>query len=1829
MRSWITCVLFCLTGWVFAQCPNTELFDLDLTVASNNPEWINCIDNAGDPDNFTLELISPNDILNYSVDWGDGSPVENGASLTAGNTLPHTYTTLGTFTISLTETQNGCSNTITGNLISDRKPGATAQPPTNNTNGCVPHTLTFINQSTNVSQFTEFLWEWGDGTTTLVTNSTDPGAVGVPINHIFDQGTSGCGMEVRLTARSLCDTSFVVYGPYDFYDIDTASVNVSNAQLCVGDFVTFNDVSDYNCIPGTRRIRWDLSDFGGGTTPWVPAIPSNRTQQFFIDGPVGSTFQIALEDSNFCGVDRAVATVEIIAPPTSLPVVVNDSICEGINGQFENQSSGGANSFRWDYGDGATFFTSNTNTANHVYSDSGSFTVELIADIAGSVMCSDTTEVEIFVKPEPIVSFSTSIDRGCDELDATLKNTSLDLVTWSWDFGSGADSLDQDSVQVGYNTKGYFIVSLEGENDFNCSSVSSDTLLVLPEPKVIFPEDSVCFGEEYLSNNQSTIDEFPSGTIIAEQWLNISGSNVTSLTGNARYPDSPDESIILTTFDISPYNTTNSGYRVQGFIKPEKSGLYKLFIASDDKSVLNLSTNEDPANKVEIASVSSFTSHLQWNKLASQESDFIQLDSGKYYYIEAINKNSGGVGNLSVGWQLPNGQLERPLPGKYLTPFFDGLVINDWSWDFGDGSALVLEREPSHIFNGAGEFNVVLKASTGICSAQDSVKILVGQEIDTTLVFSDTSGCAPLELEIIDSTNAIELQFVYGDSERDTVQHVLGDTVRHTYFNNTTSSRFFNLSAAIIGEYGCSKDLAQDIEVFPIPSTDLVLDFPTPPCAPFELKAGNNDFDTNLSYTWSYKGTSLPGDSSVSLVVENQSVSLRFDTLILDVENADGCNSIEEKTFNVFPEPDYSVVVEPDSGCSLLETEFTLNKAAQSYLWNFGDGEFSNEANPQHTFELTSQDTITYNVTAFLTSPFSCRDTLKTKVFVQRDIVSDFVVSPKIQTYPDTIVQLLSLNTGTILDTSWVIGDSILSGTLDEFRFDTIGDHIITQTVTNQFCSQSHSDTITILPPVPTALFSGGGTGCVFANYQFTNESKFATEFLWDFGDGETSQEENPSHTYIMEGIYNVKLKATGPGGVDSITTFNVVDIVETPVSSFTITEDTLYQPDTVFILDNTSTRDITELMWLSGNEDTLFSGNQIQFSYSEPETYDVSLIVSNDFVNCSDTFSLPVVLLSPLPQASFIGGDTACAPLSVSFTNTSTNSLVYRWDFGDGIETFQENPTHIYDSVGVFNVKLVATNLLGVDSTVSTGIVHVLEKPKAQFVIVEDTLFQPDSIFTFNNISTGNVTGLTWISGDGDTLTNEEQIQFAYSEADEYTVDLIVSNEYLNCEDISSQSILLLSPLPQASFIGGDTACAPLSVTFTNTSTNSLVYRWDLGDGTETFQENPTHVYDSVGVFSVKLVATNVLGVDSTISTSIVQVLDKPTAQYIIQKDTLLYPDTTFNIQNQSLGDIVTNSWSVNGLIDTINNIDFELPIGELDASILTLEVSNNFENCTSSFSDTLFVKPPIPIVDFIASEGGCAPVQVSFTNQSLHGDTYFWDFGDGSFSEQENPMHTYFESGAYNVKLVAFNSSGKDSVIKANVVDIYKTPNALYITNPSNGEELTAPVNVFFNNKSENGTSYLWDFDDGTFSTDEKPLHEYTTPGEYFTNLIVSTDEGCKDTFNLVPPVIVINGGKFVVPNAFSPSPDGPSSSGDISEGMVNNDIFFPKISGDVEKYKLFIYNRWGELLFVSEDPNKGWDGYYKDVLSKQDVYVYRIEIQFETGESEVILGDFSLIR
>jgi hypothetical protein len=156
-----------------------------------------------------------------------------------------------------------------------------------------------------------------------------------------------------------------------------------------------------------------------------------------------------------------------------------------------------------------------------------------------------------------------------------------------------------------------------------------------------------------------------SGSLLRELWTNVSGKTVASIPVST----APASTNYLTLFEEPRYVGDNFGTRIRGYVLPPQTGNYIFWIAGDDNCELWISEDENPANKVRIASVSGYTGYREWTKYSSQKSATVRLEAGRRYYVEALHKEASGGDHLSVGWQLPDGDQERPILGNRIEPF--------------------------------------------------------------------------------------------------------------------------------------------------------------------------------------------------------------------------------------------------------------------------------------------------------------------------------------------------------------------------------------------------------------------------------------------------------------------------------------------------------------------------------------------------------------------------------------------------------------------------------------------------------------------------------------------------------------------------------------------------------------------------------------------------------------------------------------------------------------------------------------------------------------------------------------------------------------------------------------------------------------------------------------------------------------------------------------------------------------------------------------------------------------------------------------------------------
>ncbi len=695
---------------------------------------------------------------------------------------------------------------------------------------------------------------------------------------------------------------------------------------------------------------------------------------------------------------------------------------------------------------------------------------------------------------------------------------------------------------------------------------------------------------------------------------------------------------------------------------------------------------------------------------------------------------------------------------------------------------------------------------------------------------------------------------------------------------------------------------------------------------------------------------------------------------------------------------------------------------------------------------------------------------------------------------------------------------------------------------------------------------------------------------------------------------------------------------------------------------------DSTAFEWFLNGSD-IATGNEP--AISSAGTYQVALQVTTAMGLCSDIYVRDVIVHpAPVPVIDSDYANPICSQDSLTIYNNSdlSGGANYFLTISDGITkdsvSFdQPDSTLVFsNSSGIdktYTMVLYGVSGLGCTASSDSLEITVLPTFPSSFSdlnydplssncsvwesIVEVSpstqALDPDS-YTWTITYQGNiVTGypVTKNAGDSAFHSLDYSINNNSGTNQVYQINLEVVKAGICVEN--SQMNVVINPVPSSDFTISERDSCSYKVFELEAVQKGLSYQWNFdpapdqwvndGDIQQLMYYRPAFgsadLNTQFGLITENLVSCR--------SEELVQNDAVEASEDAILIDFDLSPDT-LTIPDNNIVDIINNSnsgagWNYQWDFGDGNTQSVQEPLShqyhEPGSYQITLTINNAF--CTESLSRSVIVNPSDPVVDFTADpRTGCRPLIVSFEDLSTNTDqsTYLWDFGDGITSNEISPLHTYSKAGTYTVTLYAENTSGgSDTETKAFYIEVLPTPVADFIANPTT--VLIPDQEVFFRNLSFNADRYEWDFGDGSTSIEVNPVHTYDEEGKYGVSLVAQNSLGCADTLAYEGLIAATEGGTVRVPNAFSPSPDISESGG--NDNSIN-DVFLPRVEGATH-FKMLIYNKWGELLFESDNQQTGWNGYYQGKLMPTDVYVYRLELIFSDGREAVRIGDVTLVR
>ena len=637
-----------------------------------------------------------------------------------------------------------------------------------------------------------------------------------------------------------------------------------------------------------------------------------------------------------------------------------------------------------------------------------------------------------------------------------------------------------------------------------------------------------------------------------------------------------------------------------------------------------------------------------------------------------------------------------------------------------------------------------------------------------------------------------------------------------------------------------------------------------------------NNTTGGTSFTWNFGDLSSSNSTSPTHTYS----AIGIYTVSLIASSGAGCTDSISDVIEIIEAPVALFTTSTDTGCAPLNVSFTNNSIGShvAYNWNFGNGLTSSLANPGTIIFNQGLFDTTYIIT--LSGNNICGSSNFTDTILVKPVpVVHFGTNVNSGCSPLPIF-FSNTSTGSASQYTWNFGDGtanssvVLPSSHTFFTGTNDTTYTITLIGTNYCGSDTATHSILVHPNTVNSFFNTSVTsGCGPLPVTFTNFSTGGNIFSWDFGDGNFSGAQNSvTHIYQNPGTYICSLMVNNGCSFDT-STINIVVHPGPNLSFAMITTPACAENPVQFSNNSQNTANYT---WLFGDGGTSPLTNP-SYVYLSGGTYSVTLIGTSTTFGCTDSIT-NMIIINALPNIQITLNDSlGCRPLQINFSNNSTISNFYTWNFNDGNSSSIVSPVHIFDTTGTFNVSLTVENIAGCFDSVHIPII-VYPKPRADFVLSPNfSCSVPVNVSPQNN-STG-ATSYFWNFGNGTTSTNNSPTA-TFTSFGHDTIQLIVTNSY-GCSDTSSSVFYPTQP-PQIAF-DPDTAagCKPFTVSLTNLTQNGNSYVWFFGTGDSTTNVNPTYTYLNDGNYNITLTAFNQFCSNTETVNNAITVYPKPTADF------------------------------------------------------------------------------------------------------------------------------------------------------------------------------------------------------------------------------------------------------------------------------------------------------------------------------------------------------------
>lgn len=1034
-----------------------------------------------------------------------------------------------------------------------------------------------------------------------------------------------------------------------------------------------------------------------------------------------------------------------------------------------------------------------------------------------------------------------------------------------------------------------------------------------------------------------------------------------------------------------------------------------------------------------------------------------------------------------------------------------------WKWDLGNGT-VTTAQDPSTTYFTPGVFDITLTVYKGNDSAKVTKTTYISVFANPKVFFrgSPTNGCMVLPVQFTDNSVAgtgtlNSWQWDFGDGNISTLRNPL-----HNYGIQGT----FKVTLTVKNSDGCSNS---DSKLNYIKVNDSIrarFKFVQPKActAPVPVNFTDNSIGPDVvRWFWDFGDG---GTSTQKNPTHNYSVAGIYSVKLV-IENSTGCrdsmllqNAISAGVFTAdFNAPTNICLGKP---ASLINTSSPA-ALLDSTRWYFGDGTTSEVLNPTKAYGALG--TYTINQISYFGA---CKASTTKTIEVVAGPKADFTANPRGTCKPPLLVNFTNQSVGA---TSYVWDFSGSTSTQKDptINFTGLGSYgvrLIVSSGNGCFDTLFRPRYIVIATPVITGIVGAPYVGC----FPYTNTFRIVSgvqdsivSWAWDFGDGITSTDSTPTHTYPSPGNFIISVKITTKSGCQATFSDRVEGGIK-PKANFSGAPKLVCPEDRVFFVDSSINAD--RWLWSFGDGGTSIEQSPIH-QYQDTGWMNVLLVVYNN--GCADSIKFNRYVYVNPPIARFIDSFSCSNQFERFFTDTSIGAMTWLWRFGTYDSTTTRHASYVFPDTGRIPVSLTVSDTACKHTT--TQYMLILDE-EANFVFSDSgNCAQTKVKLAAQGPKTHpwNIKQYLWDFGDGYPITTfTNTVEKFFSTPGVINVRLRIT-DLNDCEHEITKPITVRLYGPEANFGPRfQAACAGSFVSFADSSkfdkTNPLVkWTWNFGFGPDTTFTSPVfgRVYPNPGLYDVKLTVTDSLGCTNTIVRPKAVAIYKPQPNFI-SPDTLVCVNSPVRFSNLSTGSQLKYTWRFDNGGDTSTQLNPITSYPSEGKYTITLVVSDTL-NCLDSLVRPKYITVANAKANFSVSDSftTCPPLLVTFTNASLNNPQNFWSFGNGNTSTLINPSHTYILPGTFNAMLRVVGNGGcvdtasKQIKIEGPIGDIRYGP-------------LTGcpPLTVTFTSRAINTKFYTWDFSDGssTFGTDSAAVHVYRVPGTFVPRLILEDGLGCK---------------------------------------------------------------------------------------------------------------------